>query len=113
MDRAYAPVVGVRYCWCYGTLLVQSRRGQAASALWVDMCSLLATVHATSPHEFGALAVYINRLLPLLCCVLQAHRRLQYRLEVYKTLECGWGVQSWDMIYAGTLVCIMVGRIIR
>lgn len=43
----------------------------------------------------------------------QALRPLQYRLEVYKTGECGWGVQSWDTVVAGSLVCCMIGRIMR
>jgi len=43
----------------------------------------------------------------------QLSRPLPYRLEVYKTAECGWGVQSWDNIQAGTLVCVMKGRIFR
>lgn len=54
-------------------------------------------------------ALRVKRCHPLL----QVLRPLQYRLEVYMTTSCGWGVRSWDTIYAGSFVCFMAGRIKR
>ncbi|KAH8934882.1 hypothetical protein BDL97_17G003600 [Sphagnum fallax] len=36
---------------------------------------------------------------------------LQYRLEVFKTTNKGWGVRSWDYIPAGAPICEYVGTI--
>lgn len=63
------------------------------------------TCHHCPPCCSGA-AIAVTALL-------QVMRPLQYRLEVYKTKECGWGVRSWDTIYAGSFVCFMAGRIKR
>jgi hypothetical protein len=47
------------------------------------------------------------------CAVLQGQRGVQYRLELFMSRDKGWGVQSWDGIKGGSLVCIMHGNITR
>ncbi|CAN0870201.1 Histone-lysine N-methyltransferase, H3 lysine-9 specific SUVH4 [Linum grandiflorum] len=45
-----------------------------------------------------------------LSCVNRASQRgLRYRLEVFRSPKKGWGVRSWDFIYAGSPVCEYVG----
>ncbi|VVA91697.1 unnamed protein product [Arabis nemorensis] len=38
---------------------------------------------------------------------------LGYYLEVFKTVECGWGLRSWDPIRAGSFICEYVGEVIK
>jgi len=51
------------------------------------------------------------RALPL--CVPQLQHGLRFKLEVFKTPRCGWGVQSWEPIPAGALVAVMRGVIMK
>jgi euchromatic histone-lysine N-methyltransferase len=38
---------------------------------------------------------------------------LQFRLEVYKTEDRGWGVRSWDSIPAGAVVATFYGKVLK
>ncbi|KFK29661.1 hypothetical protein AALP_AA7G162400 [Arabis alpina] len=38
---------------------------------------------------------------------------LKHKLEVFKTIECGWGLRSWDPLRAGTFICEYVGEVIK
>lgn len=80
----------------------------AAPAGGVQDAPLHEQTHKETSHTASAVA-----LCSVLPSAAQALRPLQYRLEVYKTRECGWGVQSWDTVVAGSLVCVMIGRIMR
>ena len=43
----------------------------------------------------------------------QVSRGLQFRLEVFKTPDRGWGVRSWDSIPAGAVVTIFWGKVLK
>ncbi|KAK9156551.1 hypothetical protein Scep_003125 [Stephania cephalantha] len=38
---------------------------------------------------------------------------LRIRLEVYKTMDKGWGLRSWDPIRAGSFICEFAGQVIH
>ncbi|CAA0358845.1 unnamed protein product [Arabidopsis thaliana] len=37
---------------------------------------------------------------------------LKFNFEVFKTMDCGWGLRSWDPIRAGSFICEYAGEII-
>ncbi|CAA7023928.1 unnamed protein product [Microthlaspi erraticum] len=41
------------------------------------------------------------------------HTGLKFSLEVFKTMDCGWGLRSWDPIRAGSFICQYAGEIIE
>ncbi|WIA11404.1 hypothetical protein OEZ85_011522 [Tetradesmus obliquus] len=47
------------------------------------------------------------------CDQRQAQRGVHYKLELFMTAGKGWGMRSWQAIKAGSLVCVMHGRITR
>jgi euchromatic histone-lysine N-methyltransferase len=62
-------------------------------------------------HPFCVCRLRVD--VPPPAAALQAQRGVQYRLELFMSRDKGWGVQSWDSIKGGSLVCIMHGKITR
>lgn len=46
------------------------------------------------------------------CKIRVSQTGLKVRLEVFKTKDRGWGLQSWDPIRAGTFICEYAGEVI-
>lgn len=76
---------------------------------------------SNAPHFFLPLP---SLPLPLTLClyhlvralrsfVPQLKHGLRFKLEVFKTPNRGWGVQSWEAIPAGALVAVMRGVVMK
>ncbi|KAL1223450.1 Histone-lysine N-methyltransferase, H3 lysine-9 specific SUVH3 [Cardamine amara subsp. amara] len=51
------------------------------------------------------------------CCSVDCKKKmiqtgLKFNFEVFKTVDCGWGLRSWDPIRAGSFICEYAGDII-
>ncbi|MCL7044777.1 hypothetical protein MKW94_003510 [Papaver nudicaule] len=95
-------------CSCQGTCVPDSN------------CSCIQVNGGNSPYANGVLVVQksvVHECGPSCSCYPDCSNQvsqngLKIRLEVFKTKDKGWGLQSWDPIRAGTFICEYAGEVI-
>lgn len=85
-------------------------------------CACIVKNGGQLPHTLNGVLVirkhFIHECGPSCKCYptcknLVSQSGLKIRLEVFKTIDKGWGLRSWDAIRAGTFICEYAGEVIH
>jgi euchromatic histone-lysine N-methyltransferase len=111
---------------CYGEALIKPSAPKPCSC--TKCHDVFGACHCVAKNLGGKLAYNhdgnLVRALPIVyecgnhcncsqnCYNRVTQKGVQHRLEIFKTVNKGWGVRSWDFISAGSFVCEYTGELL-